>query len=383
MKILMVTEIYLPIWGGAENQLRQLIPHLVERGCQVSIVTRRWHGDWPTEDVIDAVKVSRLGIPGRSVFATIMFTLSLLKFVVSKREQIDIIHSHGAVNMGAICSVMALMSGKRNVAKIATAGKIGPHSKGFVGAIILGLFKKSGAIISMTNEIDHELYGIGAKTEKIHRITNGVDVQRFHPGDSEEKQLWRQQHDLEKDAVIVLFSSRLVYRKGLDVLLEAWPAVVSVHSRAHLVIVGSGEDQSDSTEQEMRALVRDRKIPHVLFYGAVEQPESLLKVADVFVFPSRKEGFPNALMEAMAAGLPVLASDIGGVRPLIENGKTGFIFSCGNSAELGEKLTDVLGQLEKCRCVGTRARERMVKYHSFGETAEKYVSLYRSLLMSS
>lgn len=380
MNILMVTEIYLPIWGGAENQLRQLIPHLVKKGCNVSVVTRRWHEEWLPEDYVDGVKVIRLGVPGRSRLGKIVFIFSLLKYLCVKRKEVDILHSHGSMNMGALCSLAGKLFGLRNVSKIATAGRILPLQCSVGGRTILAFFKKSSAIISMTKEIDDELKEIKTPRENIYRITNGVDSSRFKPVESDDKKALRKQYGLKTDSTIIIFSGRLVYRKGLDLLLSVWSEIASKHLESHLFIVGDGKNQADSIEKEMKIMVESKNLPRVTFHGATKEAELLLRLSDVFVFPSRKEGFPNALMEALSTGLIVLASDIGGVEPLITNNKNGILFKTEDANNLREMLDMILSDMDKYKQVGLHARSVMLQDYSFDRVSREYVNLYSSML---
>jgi glycosyltransferase involved in cell wall biosynthesis len=372
----MVTERYLPIWGGAENQLKQLIPRLTERGCEVSVVTRRFHSNWPVREHLEGVQVVRLGVPGTGTFKTLLFTVSLLMYIIRNRRMIDIMHSHGAVNMGALCSWLGRLLGMKNVAKIASAGRIPRFSHGWLKRIVLKSFQRSSAIISMTEEIDGELAAESTPPATIKRITNGVDADRFCKSGREIREVWRREHGLSTNSQVILFSSRLVFGKGLDILLQAWPRVAIQHPQARLLIVGDGSDQHDSIEVEMKQKVRDEFLERVTFLGAVSDPEKYLGIADVFVFPSRQEGFPNALMEALSSGLAVLASDIGGVRPLIDHNRTGILFASGSSDDLAGKLLALLPDAVAIERLGVEARNEMIEKYSFGKIADEYVNLY-------
>jgi glycosyltransferase involved in cell wall biosynthesis len=380
MKILMVTERYLPIWGGAENQLKQLIPRLAERGCEVSVVTRRFHADWPEKEHLDGVQVIRLGVPGTGTFQTLLFTSSLVIYILRNRQMIDILHSHGAVNMGALCSWLGRLLGMKNVAKIASAGRIPTFSDSWLRRLILKGFQCSSAIISMTEEIDAELATESTHPATIQRITNGVDASRFCKSERGIRDTWRREHGLAADAQVVLFSSRLVFGKGLDILLQAWGKVATRHRQAHLFILGDGADQRDSIEIEMKAKVQAESLERITFQGAVKDPEKYLGAADVFVFPSRQEGFPNALMEALSAGVAVVASDIGGVRPLIDTHRTGVLFVSEDSDDLAAKLMALLDDAPTIERLGTEARKEMIEKYSFEKIADEYVRLYGQVI---
>jgi len=376
----MVTERYLPIWGGAENQLRQLIPHLIDRGCEVEIVTRRFHKNMAAKEDLGGVLVHRLGTPGTSLFSQLYFIICLFFFLLKAASKTDIYHSHGAVKMGAICWLVSLLRRKKNVAKIASAGRIPKLSETLFGRLMLAMFKRSSAIISMTKEIDEELHAIGTQQAIMHPITNGVDCHRFSPASAEQRREWRVKNGLSPDSWVFLFSSRLVFGKGLDILINGWKEIVAKKANIHLLVVGSGTDQADSVEEEMHKRVLEEKLTNVIFVGETERPEDYLSIADCFVFPSRKEGFPNALMEAMASQLPCVASKIGGVEALIDDGETGVLFEPENSKDLAEKCIALLQSPDKKESIGKNARQKMLSVFSFEIIAERYVKLYGTLL---
>ncbi len=376
----MVTERYVPIWGGAENQLRQLIPHLVGKGCSVEIVTRRWHKEMPTKELIDGVMVNRIGIPGTSFLARIYFVFLLFWYLLLVGSRVDIYHSHGAVKMGAICWLAGVLNRKKNVVKIATAGHIPRLAGSVFGRVALAMFKRSSAIISMTREIDEELSDIGTSPIIIHTITNGVDCNRFHPFSVEQRIKWKINNGLPSESIVLLFSSRLVFRKGLDVLLDAWPEISQEIPDVYLLVVGSGIDQIDSIEKEMSRKVKEQGLVRVIFVGETDTPETYFGVADCFLFPSRKEGFPNALMEAMASQLPSVASRIGGVDELIINGENGELFEPENSRNLAEKCVTLFKNEKALKVLGENARQQMLDFYSFEKIAKSYTELYGSLI---
>ena len=124
MKVLMVIERYSPIWGGAENQLRELCLHLVQNACEVSVVTRRWEWGMPARDLVDGVPVRRVGLSLGNIHGSLAFAVALFWYLLKHGRKTDIIHSHGAAALGGLCTLAARLTGSRCVAKIATAGRI-------------------------------------------------------------------------------------------------------------------------------------------------------------------------------------------------------------------------------------------------------------------
>lgn len=376
----MVIERYIPIWGGAENQLRQLIPHLIRAGYEVEVITRRWHKSLPSKDIVDVINVSRLGIPGSGRISTIFFVFALIWYLAKKiPHKKCIIHTHGGAAIGALCVLAVKIKGTAVIAKIATSGKISCLYSKTLGRLILLLFKKTDLIISMTSEIREELKRINVHQEKICCIPNGVDVTRFCPASPSQRQQWRCDRDLHHDAVIVLFSGRFVPRKGLDLLFKAWSKVVKTEHSTQLVLLGSGKDQPDSIEYDGRQFVIDNNIQNIVFEGEYLKPEDYLSIADIFVMPSRKEGMPNALLEAMSSGLAVVASNIGGITDLIENNVTGILFKPEDTEELSTKIIQLIQNKNLRVSLGKNAREEIQKKFTFHQVAEKYTQIYQKL----
>ncbi|MBM9513009.1 glycosyltransferase family 4 protein [Desulfogranum marinum] len=376
-KILMVTERYIPIWGGAENQLRQLIPHLVRSGNEVTVVTRRWSDDLPKYEEVDQVPVHRLGVPGRYPLTTGLFIIELLFFLIVSGRKFDWLHSHGVVNMGVLCRVAAFFSGVKNIAKIATAGKVKPLQRTLSGRGLLWLFKQSTAVVCMTSEIREELDSIGFPKQAMVSLPNAVDGKRFYRESNPlKRQQFRESIGVELTAQLVLFSGRLVQRKGVDLLIDAWQRLYNQNPEWYLLILGSGAGQIDSVEEEIKNQVVEQGVERVLFLGESDRPQFFLANCDVFVFPSRLEGFPNALMEAMAAELPVVASHIGGNCDLVVDHETGLLFEKDNLSDLVGSLEQLIVDRQLRIRLGKRAREEMVKRYSFETIAALYERVY-------
>ena len=185
---------------------------------------------------------------------------------------------------------------------------------------------------------------MGVSRGKVVLLPNGVDTKAFRPISAEDKAELRKRLDLPDEMTIVLFVGRLEFVKGLDVLLHAWSQLPNhIRLRSLLILVGDGAEQNNLKRmsralgiQETVIMVGERQIVHD-YYSA----------ADIFVLPSRSEGMPVALMEAMASGLPVIASNVGGSREVIEHGKNGILFESESYNDLAEKLA--LITLERCK----------------------------------
>ncbi len=379
MKIKMLTERFFPVWGGAENQLRQLLPYLVRRGHHVEVITRRWRRELPLSEEIGGIRVRRVGIPGENRLSTLLFVLWLFRYLLKERASINITHTHGAVAMAAIGSFFAFVCKKKNISKIASAGRILKLRKNATGKLLLFWFKKCDAIISMSNEILGELTEIGVAPGAICHIQNAVNANRFRPLDKEKKKEWRLKRGFNEETPVIVYTGRLVTRKGLNVLIDAWRMVIKKFSHAQLFIIGSGDLQPNSIEKEIKQRVKSEHIKNIHFEGSTSSPETYLGVADIFAFPSRQEGFPNALLEAMACRLAPIVSEIGGIMDLVENGKNGLFFPPGDSYLLSERIQYLLKNHEKRMQISQNARRHVLKYYTFDQVADQYCQLYENV----
>lgn len=376
----MIIDRYVPLWGGAENQLRQLMPHLRNCGCGVSVLTRRWTTDLAKEEHIDDVPVHRVGLPGRGVFTTASYMFGLFLFVLLRKNSFDIIHTHGAAQLGALGCVLAKMVNKPNVAKVASADRIPILEKTVLGRIVLGVFKCSTAIICLSTEIDGQLKRIGVSRERIKYIKNAVDPLRFSPLSEEERKRWRTERGFGASDPVVVFLGHFRPIKGLDVLLDAWPAVLKASASARLLILGSGEFIKDSIEERLLGRIKEAENLHIYYEGETDKPELYLGIADIVAVPSRMEGFPNVVLEAMAAAVATVSSNTCGIADLVRHGETGVLVPGGDSKAMAQAIAELLADPVKRRSLGQNAREYVQNNLTFAYIGQKYCQLYAGLV---
>jgi glycosyltransferase involved in cell wall biosynthesis len=204
----------------------------------------------------------------------------------------------------------------------------------------VGVLKRANSMIAITGAIVEDLRRHGFAEEKIAYIPNGVDTDLFYPPSAEEKRELRTALRLPQDKMLFIFTGKLTQRKGLDILLAAWCQMAESCLNAVLLLVGSGVGQKDSLEEYANKFISENNLKESIhMLGAVDNVADYLKAADVFVFPSRWEGLPNSLLEAMAASLFCIASDIEGVNELIIPGRTGVLTGAGDTTALTQALT--------------------------------------------
>lgn len=372
LRVAMVIQRYYPHVGGAERQIGALAPHLHARGIALTVITRRHDLALPTYEEVDGVPVYRLPSTGPKAIAALRFTLAAQWILARQRPHL--IHAHELLSPATV----ALM-GKRLwrvpiVAKVLNGGTMGDIAKlqeRPTGARRLQLLRQQvDAFAVISSEIDRELAALGVPAANRHAIPNGVDVEQFAPVAAEKRAQLRGALNLPA-GLLVLFAGRLTTQKRLDLLLDCWPAVRASHPNANLVLLGTGD-------QAMA--LKARGVLGVHFVTPVDNVAPYLQAADLFVLPSAAEGLSNALLEAMATGLPALATAVGGASDLIDHGHNGWLIAPHAGEELRCGLQSLLGDGTLRAQLGAAARKRVATQYALTTVADRLERLYRQLV---
>jgi glycosyltransferase involved in cell wall biosynthesis len=275
-------------------------------------------------------------------------------------------------------AVAALLAGRilrvPVVAKMVGAGPGGDldrlrHTAG--GSLLLRLLRTLDAVIVPSPSCRTELLAAEFPPERIRLIANGVDTAafRFDAAMGPTRPL------PTGEGPVVVFTGRLVKAKGLLELLEAWPLLLREVPDAHLVIVGSGPLEPELLRRAALPALAGR----VHLTGEVPDVRPYLRAATAFVFPSWAEGLPNALLEAMAMGLPCVATDIGPIRDAVTDGEEALLVPVRTPDRLAAALVTVLTQPVLTARLGRAARKRAEAEFSLEIVVDRLESLYREL----
>jgi glycosyltransferase involved in cell wall biosynthesis len=215
----------------------------------------------------------------------------------------------------------------------------------------------------------------GLPSEKIRVIPNGVDYERFAnaaPADLT-------QFGVPRGSRVLLFVGRLDPQKGPVQLLEAATELFADHADLHLVMVGDGPLASDLRESTRARNLESR----IHFAGRQEDIAGLMRAADLFVLPSQWEGLPNVVLEAMAAGTPVVATAVEGVRDLLGEGKLGVVVPLNGELRLAEAIRGALRENERRRERALNAQHLVREKFTWPLVVAEYDRLYAEILPRS
>ena len=343
MKILFCTFSYFPaVTGGAERQARLQAQELVRRGHQVTVVCPR--SGRLSSETIQGVRVVRLCRIERWPVTRISYFARLFPWLLRHVGKFDLVHVHLA-NIQADLAVFAARRWRRpTYLKLACGGPVGEVQRlsGVARFTRWYGYRHADRIQALSSEIVDELVGIGVAEDRIVQIPNGIDMEEFAPVDDRRRRELRAKLNLPADQVTALFVGRLVDYKGIDDLLAAWPQVRQ--EDATLVVVGA---TGEAVTAPAGVIVRDW----------VQSPREYMQAADVFVHPSHADGMSNAVLEAMACGLPLVATKHGATHGLVEDGREALLVPARNPNALAAALRRLLREPTLRRKLAAVARQ--------------------------
>lgn len=367
--------------AGTLKQALALVHELQSRGVLVSVLSKR-QGLFKTNNSQGREGQRRQAVEGSVRFVRLptlrlqpawSFLLSFLVWATLNRKSFQIIHAHNAA-LGVIASVVGWFLGKKVVIKIPSqkyVGYLNGHSPFFQLRRWI-LTTKAERLIAVSSEMAQNLQEAGVESHKISLIYNGTQLKTSD--NNFDRSALKLQILGKTDVPVALFVGRLVEEKGLDRLLRAWAWMPS-RERPVLLIVGDGPLRRD-LEQMVRALELSFS---VRFLGHQADVSKFYAMADLFVLPSITEGLSNSLLEAMAAGVPAVASNVGGNKDVVRDRETGFLVDWDDTQACVQVLSTLLSDPGlRCR-IGDAARKQACIF-DIGEIAERYRQLYQEVL---
>ncbi len=315
--------------------------------------------------------------------------------LVARRDAYEVIYVCGYRTLGIVAVIVGHFFGKVVVLRAEGEGELSgsfvqddarvrksPLVAWLAMAWIRGrnvVLRRADLFVSITQRIRAENIAAGVAADDILDLPNGVDLARFPPAAPEEKRVLRERAALPSDRVIVCYSGKLIRYKGLELLLDVWRDLVARRSDALLVLIGSGGGQHLSCEDELKAFVRQHGLERaVCFTGYTQDVACYLRCADLYVFPSEREGFPLGPLEALACGLPVVASTAGNLPDVIDE-RVGRLIAPGDREGLRAAIMEFLEDPDKRARAGQAARAVAARYH-IDRVAEECLNAFRALV---
>jgi glycosyltransferase involved in cell wall biosynthesis len=292
-------------------------------------------------------------------------------------EKVDLIYSFAHPNTIFFSYVPMLTGSVRGwvVSLHATGSPSGGRLIGRFQKLFLSRVSRFIAVAHVHKRYLVEVEGL--PEERIEVIHNGVDVVKFHPG-SPEPSLKRELGIREGERVVTSVAS-LRPVKRIDTLLHAASHILERYADVRFLLVGDGIDRA-----HLEQLAQELGIAgSVTFAGIRSDVDAILRASDIFVLSSATEAFPNAVLEAMASGLPVVSTDVGGVRELVADGESGMIVPPENPDALAQAIDVLLTEEDRAAAFGRKGRRIVEEQFTLEQMCEKRQLLFEELLCSS
>jgi glycosyltransferase involved in cell wall biosynthesis len=384
LRVLMLSDYFFPqIGGGTEKVIFEISKRLVNMGCEILVITL---GNNQKREFYEINKIKVCRLSGFDLTGAIGLQTAFPKDIlgacrIARNFRPHLIHAHNrffittllAVLIKRLCNtkliVTAHLGDVRNLALIERFKTWAITA--YEQTLCRVIFRSSDKVITVSKSVQKHLRSLGVSPKKMIVIQNGVDLEEFAPEISE--------HNDESFATI-LFIGRLLPNKGVKIFMEAANIICTKSpKRATFKIVGDNRYSAQLNEFFEKSEVSK----NFQFIGKVPKVSTILQEGGIFVRPSYTEGMPLTVLEAMSAGLPIVATNVGGTSELIKNNDTGLLVEAGDSRQLAEAILSLLEDPKHAKKLGQNAhafiKQGYSKKYSWDAVAAKNLSVYNEL----
>jgi glycosyltransferase involved in cell wall biosynthesis len=378
MRVALVGDEYYPDIGGAAHYALDLSLQLTRLGAEVVVITHA-HPGQPDEEEIDGVRIRRvkgwvLDDPHRAV-SPLLFR-RCHKHVLDGK--FDVVHGLDIYSTMALLAVR--FAGRHRIPSVITCHTVMDSRLLIFWQRLAGWIfrlRRADRLIAVSQASGHFSHLLGFRQERIAVIPNGVDLSCFNG--KVDASLMRKELGIGNQPLIVT-ASRLIKRKSPGLLVSAFAEVLKAVPDARLVIAGSGREVRNLSQQ-----IRDLRITDsVSLIGgmAKERVAQLMAAADLFVLPSRMESFGLSLLEASAAGVPVVCSNAGGVPEVFRDGFNALLYPAGDDGAMAKAMIRLIRDSELAKKISANALGTARRF-TWEVAAERTLRVYEEVLQES
>ena len=382
--VLMFCDQFRPIVGGAERQAEKLAKVMVKRGLRVTVLTTRLVSNTPEHEEDAGLVIHRFplfdlckrlpGVRGLGPLNLLSIRAQTIRAVAKHLDEANVVHCHIASPMTAFAMQAARQKGVPSLCTVATCGlktDLGELTRIGLGGAYLAqaMIRQLNCWVAITQAVRRSLLDWGVAPDRIAMIANGVDLD----GDSMATQ---------KVGVTrrFLYLGRLstTAQRDIPTLIRAFDRVAAQNPDVELALVGDGDLFRETADLVAQTRSRQR-----IQMPGLQKPETWLRWADCFILPSRREGLSNALLEAMAYGLPCIANDIPPNREVLADGAAGVLVPVGDEKRLFEALQRMANDAVHAAVMRVAALSRVRLQYGIEAVVTSYIALYEELIRNS
>ena len=365
-RVALVTTYYHPVLGGAEAAARRTAGFLARRGHDVNVITTLTEHGLSREEMIDGVRVHRVGAPRpRTASRKWLVTPNVAAELWRRRSTYDVIFVVDYRGIGLAAIFVGRLVRRPVVIQAQTEGVLsGSHLSAAARVAswpVRRAYTLADGVACISKGITREAIGAGVPADRLFDVPNTVDTNRFHPAEPGEIARRRVELGWPADRPLGIFVGRLSNEKGILDLLRAWE-----HVPAPTTVVVVGPDMPGhpwDAGASARTLAASAPLSgRVIFTGATTDPAPLYRAADFAIVPSHWESFGLSAAEAMASGLAVVASAVGGLTDYMVDGDNGLLTPAQNPDALAAAIRRLVDNPVLRAKLGAAARQTVAQF---------------------
>jgi len=365
MNILMVSNEFAPSIGGVQTHVLELSRAMVRQGHHVYVLTRHRDKSALKNERLDGIHVKRVSLAKNHLLYDWQLTRYMKKLIAD--HHIDVVHVHGMRPLSACRSLKELTVFTNHTSSFLKRAKQGDRAN----AKMAQQLSVSPIVLAPSEELAERTRETGYNGQ-VQFVSNGVDIAKFYPG----KSTLRQQLKIPETAFVAVLARRLVEKNGVLYLAKALAQINDPNF--HLIVAGDGADRDQFESIIQMTPCADRV--HMLGYVANEDMADIYRSGDVSILPSLMEATSIAGLEAMACGLAMIGTRVGGIPVIIADGESGLLVDSMSSDGLAGAMNTLLADREKARTMGGESFKRAKDNFSWDKISDQTVKLYKEHL---
>ena len=383
-RVLIFSTAYFPFIGGAEVAVKEITNRI--SGMQFDMITARMDGKLPSFERIGNINVYRMGFGWGAIDKIILAKWGFLKALkLNKKNNYDAAWSIMASQASIAASLFKIFDKKVKLILTMQEGDEEEHLmryalnikflyKIFIRPWHRLVFKKADAVTAISQYLKKRAEENGVKIP-VEIVPNGVDIANFSEFKANESELkgLRLGLSIGEDVKVLITTSRLVKKNAVVDIIEA---MRYLPDNVKLIIVGTGSEEKNLKFKILNLKLENR----VIFAGQVDNKEvpKYLKISDIFIRPSLSEGLGNSFLEAMAVGVPVIATPVGGIPDFLIDGETGLFCEVNNPKSIAEKVKILMESSELREKIVKNARQMIKEKYNWEIIAEKMKNIFNN-----
>lgn len=383
IKVLMVTGVYCPEINGAVLQCKQLVKN-INNHIEFNIITGTGIKSLVKKKIVEKIPVTRVYMPKDNKFRYLIGMIHFIFLATVMIRKTDLVHIHGFSKRNAVVILIARILQKKVILKMTSFGQDDSLSVKIKSPFLWLIYKCCNVFIGVSPAFaeSHKRTEIGFN--KYEFIPNSVDINKFSSATADEKNELKTKFSYSENDKIILFIGHFSQEKRPLLLYQAWLILRKLNNDLKIIFIGRTIQNFEVDEQIVQTIRSDAIkrgiLENILFIEQTDFVHEYLKIADVFVLPSIREGLPNVLLEAMSCALPCVVTNLQGVTDwLIKDRVTGRLLYSDQPEELSVLIKPLLTEYSDNREMGFAAQKFIQNEFSSEQINKKIIELYKRL----